>query len=322
MDLINEYNNKHFRAYAQALNILQITNMTKGQFEELFKYLSDDKYYYAAEFMETVKKLNENFTMAASDGKIAPVFEGEIDFPMSENDEIYLKNVLQSEYAALFIDKEFSEKLEENISETECYDYSKIFYSRDNSLKDKITPEFINKFRIIRNAIREKCYIKFSNTTRTGITYKNQKAFPLKIEFSVLMGKFYVSMWNYDSMRPFKCVLNNLTDIEKAEKNNDFDYKQLVTYMHENRTAQPIEMIVTDKYKNHAVERAKLVFSVYEHENIKNADGTYTIKIWYYTYDEMEIINNIISFGPSVRVVSPDSVVEKIKQRLNYNFLQ
>ena len=65
MDLINEYNNKHFRAYAQALNILQITNMTKGQFEELFKYLSDDKYYYAAEFMETVKKLNENFTQGS-----------------------------------------------------------------------------------------------------------------------------------------------------------------------------------------------------------------------------------------------------------------
>lgn len=317
MELINEYNNRHFAAYAETLGMVGTKINNLKEFNRTLQNLAFDNEYYAASFFKLVNdELNPVFLNIGKDGSISLRHQGIIEFPMSAVSEIYLKNILRSDYAKLFIDDDVIEKLNEHLNNTPDFDFSQIFHFCGALSGDTPDGNFISKFRTLRQAIHNKSTVSFSNTTRTEKVFENQKAIPTKIEFSVMTRKFYVSMWGCENNRPFKCVLNSLYDIKIIGENNDFDYEQIISYMQDKRNAEPIVMNVTDKYKNNAMERAELIFSIYEHENQTNKDGSYTIKIWYYSYDEMEIINNIMSFGSAIKVLSPESVIDKIKERI------
>ena len=86
----------------------------------------------------------------------------------------------------------------------------------------------------------------------------------------------------------------------------------------ENVLAPPVkkelEMILTDE--RNAMERCMLHFSDFEKMTEKMDDVHYHFLIRYDSEDETEILIRVLSFGPRLQVVSPDSFKEKIKERL------
>lgn len=69
--------------------------------------------------------------------------------------------------------------------------------------------------------------------------------------------------------------------------------------------------------ERNALERALLHFAHFEKEAEKLDDHRYRVKIAYDRDDETEILIRILSFGPMVRVVSPQSFVDLIRNRLS-----
>lgn len=65
-----------------------------------------------------------------------------------------------------------------------------------------------------------------------------------------------------------------------------------------------------------ALERAMLHFAHFEKQAERLEDDKYILRLKYYENDETEIVIRVLSFGPYVRVLEPQSFVNLIKERL------
>ncbi|MGN1340610.1 MAG: WYL domain-containing protein [Oscillospiraceae bacterium] len=79
-----------------------------------------------------------------------------------------------------------------------------------------------------------------------------------------------------------------------------------------------IEADLTDD--RNGLERAMLHFSHYERETTHLTGNRYKLKIYYSPEDETELVIRVLSFGPLMRVYSPDSFVEEIRARLQKQY--
>jgi predicted DNA-binding transcriptional regulator YafY len=68
--------------------------------------------------------------------------------------------------------------------------------------------------------------------------------------------------------------------------------------------------------QRNAVERAMLHFSHLEKETVRLDGEKYQITLGYDREDETELLIRVLSFGPMLKVISPDSFIEKLKERL------
>ncbi|MBR0140618.1 MAG: WYL domain-containing protein [Ruminococcus sp.] len=174
--------------------------------------------------------------------------------------------------------------------------------------------EYIKNFRLLARAVHEHRKINFNNINAQGQKYINNERFPFRIEYSVTMRNFRLSLWNKKEERPFKANISRISDIELLDVISDEEYKSVMNMMEQKKEKHPIIMTVTNE--NNAIERINLLFSMY-HKNTEfiSADKI-QISLSYYNFDEDEIIRNIMSFGKFVHVLSPERVVNKIKEKL------
>ena len=75
-----------------------------------------------------------------------------------------------------------------------------------------------------------------------------------------------------------------------------------------------LTLLITDE--RNALERAMLHFAHFEKQAERTDDGRYILRLKYYENDETEIVIRVLSFGPYVKVLEPESFVNLIKERL------
>ena len=71
---------------------------------------------------------------------------------------------------------------------------------------------------------------------------------------------------------------------------------------------------ITDE--RNALERVMLHFAHFEKQAERVDDRTYLLRMNYYESDETEIVIRVLSFGPCVKVIEPESFIDLIKERL------
>lgn len=181
-----------------------------------------------------------------------------------------------------------------------------VYFDRYSDGDDFENPEYINNFRTILYALKhnKKLMMKY-----TGRQWKNKEFIcsPSKLEYSSKDDKFRLKAVAYKKM--FILNLSKITDcdITDFDINNNFD-----DYEAEKCT---LVLILTDE--RNALERVMLNFSHLEKEAVKLDDMHYRIILKYDKSDETEILIRILSFGPMIKVVSPDSFIEKLKNRID-----
>lgn len=166
-------------------------------------------------------------------------------------------------------------------------------------------PEYQEHFHVILTAIRERRKLVIRQTARKGREVV-VKCAPYQLEYSLKDDKFRL----VGAAGRYRLTVNvaRIISCRYAEK---YDPK-------ENVLAPPVkkelEMILTDE--RNAMERCMLHFSDFEKMTEKMDDVHYHFLIRYDSEDETEILIRVLSFGPRLQVVSPDSFKEKIKERL------
>ena len=75
-----------------------------------------------------------------------------------------------------------------------------------------------------------------------------------------------------------------------------------------------VDLELTDK--RNAMNRAMIHFSDLQKETEKVDEMHYRIRLYYYTDDETELVIRILSFGPMLRVLGPERLTEKIRERI------
>ena len=104
----------------------------------------------------------------------------------------------------------------------------------------------------------------------------------------------------------------NMARVRSCELLDTYDPKS-ITLPHENYE----ELVILLHDERNGLERVLLHFSHFEKETLRLDDRLYQIKLRYNKDDETELLIRVLSFGPVLEVVSPDSFICLIKERLS-----
>ena len=175
-------------------------------------------------------------------------------------------------------------------------------YSDGDPYDDK---NYVQRFRNILFALR--------NDKNLDIIYHSSKgkqfclnAKPERLEYSEKDDKFRLYVMGSSSGSVI-----NLGRIDTCEIHDDI--ARIVKRTHKERPRE-LQLEITDE--RNALERVMTHFSHFEKSVEKISKIKYRMKITYDAYDETELIIRVLSFGPMIKVLAPQSFINKIRERL------
>ncbi len=249
--------------------------------------------------LENIK--NENWQVLSKDFKTS--IKNKPHMPMTTLQKRFLKTIMEDPRFKLFYD--------EVIGELE--DVEPLYFENDFYYFDKINdgdpyenPDYIKNFKIVLRGLKEH--------KRLRIVYRGGKGIlqtgiftPRKLEFSQKDDKFRLIC-----LGDYAISTINLARIKSCELLSPFDETKIKPY---GRKKATITLQITTE--RNALERCMLHFANYQKETKQIDKGIYEMKLTYYKDDETEVLIRVISFGPLVKVISPQSFIDLIIERLN-----
>lgn len=180
-------------------------------------------------------------------------------------------------------------------------------YSDGDDFED---PEYIKRFRMILDAVNTERHLKITMINRRGNTVR-ACLMPKKLEFSEKDDKFRLIG---EGNRQISIInLGRIVECDYCDASVGFSTPSPRT-----RTST-VTMTLTDE--RNALERVMLHFAHFEKQALRLDKTHYRLTVKYDPDDESELIIRILSFGPMVKVDSPQRFVELIKDRLTKQML-
>lgn len=164
--------------------------------------------------------------------------------------------------------------------------------------------DYIRHFRLILSAIKDKRPVRITMTSRHGKEVW-VRFFPIGFEYSVKDDKIRVLA---TGCRYRQFNLGRIAGCEYYNGNGPWREKP--------QEEKHRELTLTVRDERNALERAMLHFAHFEKQAERIDDNNYILKLRYYENDETEIVIRVLSFGPCVRVLEPESFENLIKERL------
>lgn len=222
--------------------------------------------------------------------------------PLTTLQKQFLKSISLDKRFTLFTDDKI-----EGLKDVEPLYLESDFYYFDiiNDGDPYESPEYISIFRIVLRALKE--YRKLHVTFIDGKGNNQRKVcIPRKLEYSEKDDKFRLLCLGIHSLSTI-----NLARIKSCELLDEFDPKSIKPFI---RVKQNIVLEITDE--RNALERCMLHFSNYEKITTQLDEKHYEMKLTFNKDVETEVLIRVLSFGPLVKVKSPDHFIGLIKERL------
>ena len=196
-------------------------------------------------------------------------------------------------------------------------DVEPLFTSADYTIYDQYgdgdpfeDEQYIRNFRIVLEAIRKGTQIKFDMTNRKG-NMMFVRCRPLRLEYSEKDDKFRVVTAGWRAVSTV-----NLAKIRSCA--HDIGYRRVSG---RERTVAQDTITVKIRDERNAMERFMLHFAHFEKQAEKLDKKHYLVKIKYAHDEESEMVIRILSFGPMIEVLEPESfknlIIEKLKNQLS-----
>jgi RNA-splicing ligase RtcB/predicted DNA-binding transcriptional regulator YafY len=233
-------------------------------------------------------------------------------------EKAWLKNLLKVPDLKLLLRDSAIEKLNNSLKGFDAPAAIEIIEATNKSTPAHIRDikQYEENFRVLLSAIQMGKPIRYCNTDRLGNEYCGRRALPLRLEYSIKEGRFRVSMYSLDDNRPIMANVFTLSSIEIMENEKvEINREAAIKHLHENRySKEPIILEVRDKKS--AMERCFMSFSELERSSRCIEEDRYEMKLFYYTFEEEEIIRKILALGPYVKVISPQRVIDEVIKRI------
>ena len=166
--------------------------------------------------------------------------------------------------------------------------------------------EYIRHFRLILEAVRDRVPLSVEYVTPKG--HVNRLILmPECLEYSEKDDKFRLA--GYGASQWFV----NLARITRCERYGGEMRDPAV--LPESREKRTVELELTDE--RNALERVLMHFAHFEKQAERLDSLRYRIRITYDREDETEMLIRVLAFGPVVRVLSPGTFVDLIRERLS-----
>lgn len=166
--------------------------------------------------------------------------------------------------------------------------------------------EYIKKFRTVLTAMREGKQIKFEMENRNR-AYSYVRCIPERLEYSAKDDKFRIITGGSRVVSTVNIAKMRFCSIYHGDE-------PLTKRLNRPTQHQWVTLKITDR--RNALERVMMHFAHFEKQAERINKETYLLKIKYDVKDESEILIRVLSFGPMVQVVEPESFVELVREKL------
>ena len=213
----------------------------------------------------------------------------------------WLKSIGQDDKFGLFSDGPACDKNSEYLYDRDML----VYFDRPSRADDFKNERYISNFRCILSAIGKKRMLEIEYEGKDGQNSNTITALPLKLDYSIKDDRFRLVIYRrhaYNYLLLSKIISCRLGQEAKNIDIGLFDDSELCFTLFD---------------EHNALERIMLQLADYKKEVYRLNDGNYEVKLYYNKGDEGQIIGRLLSFGPYVRVKSPDSVVRQIAQKVS-----
>lgn len=233
-------------------------------------------------------------------GNFSPALKHEYTLPLTLIEKRWLKSILADPKIKLF-----------GLEIPELYEVQPLFNYDDYKIYDKYAdgddfanPEYIANFRLILNAVKNESVISVKTVRRSGKEIEIQ-CVPVGFEYSLKDDKIRVKV--------SKCRYSTF-NLGRITACGLFEGEQPRFYKTKEPQTHALTLLIKDE--RNALERVSVHFSHYEKQASRRDDGSYILKLKYNAEDETEILIRVLQFGPMVKVMGPETLVNSIKERL------
>ena len=324
MKLFDETESKYYELISRLLLLKK--NFTGEDIDRLYtEMFQGEKDYEILDTLFSKKEGNETvFTFC--DGKYSPILDS--DFPVRCNliEQQAFGTLADVKYADRFLSEGTIAKIlgykqtippdwktgditvKNQFLAEGCDGECGIAEIQSNSVSDND-----KKIITIAEAILQNRPILYDNIKEGAYKYRNELAYPVKIEYSFLNDTFRISAYHPYENRFFMMTLDTIQNVRLGEEEKTDLQNEYKAFLNINRK----KVVLDVEPSSHVIERCFRIFSYYERKAVYNKkDDNYRLEITYNSYDEAEIIRDILSLGSSVVVLEPLKLRKKIRDRI------
>ena len=159
------------------------------------------------------------------------------------------------------------------------------------------------------------------NVDAKGVRHES-KAAPCRLEYDAEENRCRAIVWLVDEGRAVKMNFSRIEEIRALEEPVPRDVEEKFrAFLAARRRSLTLRL----NLKNNAAERAFCLFAPYDKEaSFDEESGVYTLTVFYYDFDEQEMIEQILSLGSAAVVLSPEkmrqAVIEILQDECSHVF--
>lgn len=215
----------------------------------------------------------------------------------------WLKSIGQDDKFGLFSDGPACDKNSESLYDRDML----VYFDRPERADDFKNERYISNFRCILSAIGKKRMLEIEYEGKDGQNSNTITALPLKLDYSLKDDRFRLVVYRRHA---YNYLL--LSKIIGCRLGQDATGRDIDIGLIDDS-----ELIFTLFDEYNALERIMLQLADYKKEVYRLNNGNYEVKLYYNKGDEGQLVGRLLSFGPYVKVISPDSVVKQIAQKVS-----
>lgn len=289
-------------------------------------YISEEELNYRIQsegFEESILYLLPKLTehgwgfFEKQDGSLQSKLSTDFYVPLTDLQKSYLKAILLDEKIRLFLTDVEIAGINAAFSDVEPLYRPEDFYYYDRfSDKDDYTnPDYRTHFQTILSAIKNHEYLDILYESRHNQRV-HHRYLPCRLEYSIKNDRFRLLAVEQHTLRNPKLEILNLNRIREITPCNQTvpQLPNINRILQRSYYKEPVRIII--KNQRNALERAMLQFANYEKNTRKIDDTTYECQIFYNKNTETELLIEVLSFGPMIKVVGNDTFLRLVKERL------
>lgn len=198
------------------------------------------------------------------------------------------------------------------ISDNGLSDVEPLFTPEDYRIYDKYSDgdpytdrEYIERFKLILYAVKTRSPINIEMLNKSGrVVFA--RCIPTRLEYSEKDDKFRVLVSG--------CRYASVINLARIVKCGLYKGEHVIKDTPAKRREDTVLLEI--KNERNALERVMLHFAHFEKQAEALGRGRYRLRICYDHSDEAEMVIRILSFGPRVKVIEPESFVDLVKEKL------
>ena len=251
------------------------------------------------------------------DGLYSAVTKHPHNLPLTNLQRAWLRAVLDDRRCSGFLNDEERRQIANALNCDPLYDSDRIEEVGVSVDGDRFDDSgYSARLRIILDAIRQRTILYIRYTGGKGQQVSGN-FLPCRLEYSAKDDKLRLYAMFIRYGRAIFLATVNLGRIESLRRSRErFDVEVDVDGIRmKSRYAEPAVVELVDR--RNALERFMLQFSSYEKRTrYLDDEDKYLCSLYYDPGDEMELLIRLLSFGPVIKLLSPASLVDKLRARV------